>query len=109
MPTIFIVQSNTAPTFALALKRDDSAIDLTSASLVELIIKNRNTGTITNSGHQQCTISSPATAGNIIYTAQATDFPEEAMYLGEVKITYSGGSIERLYEQVQFPARANYG
>lgn len=99
MSAIFLnVETNTAPTVNLTLEHNGVAIDLTGASVI-LVIVNANTGIVTNSGHQSCTITS-AISGKVSYTAQATDFPAGGRYTGGVKITYPSGQVERLYENI---------
>ena len=99
---LLIVEENTAPAINITLNRDGDAIDLTNVSSVDLYIVNGTT--TTNTGHTSCTIVSP-TAGTITYTAQSADFANPATYDCEVKITYTDGSIERIYESFIIKAR----
>lgn len=102
--SIFVtVQNNTDPTYTLNLVRaDDSVIDLTDASRVDLYIKNRDTNATTNGSNTQCTISSAA-GGIVTYAPQSGDFPDVAVYVGQIKITRNSGKVERLADLVQFP------
>lgn len=105
MPVNFkIVEDNTAPAYQITCTRDGTAIDLTGAS-VNLIIQQRSTGTITNTGHQTASLVTAA-SGIISYTAQAGDFPAAGNYVADVKVTYSGGGIEILYQQAKFKVRS---
>lgn len=99
---ILLVEDNTAPNIVITLKRDGSAIDLTSASSVELFIN--KDGVITNTGHTSCTITTPA-SGIVTYTPQAADFATAASYQAEVKITYADASVETVYEKFTIKAR----
>lgn len=99
-----IVEDNTAPAYQITCQRDGVAINLTGAT-VELIIENKSTGSITNTGHQSCTIIT-ATSGIISYAAEAGDFSSAGTYTGDVKVTYNGGGIEILYGQVKWKVRA---
>lgn len=101
---VLAVEDNTAPNLDITLERDGTVIDLTGAT-VELITSKANTGEVTNTGHQSCTIVPPATGGVIRYTRQAADFPDEGRYLGEVKITYLGGTVERLHNLLNIIVR----
>lgn len=104
MSSIFLtVTANTQPNLALTLERDGAAINLSGAT-VSLIITDADTGEVTNSGHQSCTITS-AVAGTITYTATATDFTDEGRYTGEVLVNYGGSNVERLFEKVIIVAR----
>lgn len=100
----FTVAANTAPTRSITLEHNGSGIDLTGAS-VSLVIKDYNTKEITNAGHQTCTITTAA-SGIVSYTQAAADFPSEGLYTGDAKITYPGGAIETLYEQIVVIVRA---
>lgn len=97
------VVGNTAPTFVITCTRDGSAIDLTGAT-VTLILK-KSGGSITNTGHQTCTLVTAA-SGVISYTATSVDFPNAGRYIGDVRVVYSGGGIEILYQQARWVARA---
>ena len=99
----YIVEDNTAPAYQITCERDGEAIDLTGSS-VTLIIKSKSSGSITNTGHQTCTLVTAA-SGIISYTAESTDFPSAGRYVGDVKVTYSGGGIEILYSQVKWKVR----
>lgn len=106
MATFRTVQGNTSPTYTLTLERDSgtgtaTAIDLTGASVV-LIIKGG--GVITNAG-SVCVVSSAA-GGIIQYTPVAADFPSPGTYKADAKITFADASVEIVYEQAKFKARA---
>lgn len=98
-----VVATNTAPSYTITCKRNGTAISLADASTVTMIIKNKTTGSITQSG-KNCAITTPA-SGIITYTSDVTDFPSKGKYVGDVKITYSGGGVERLYKQVTWLVR----
>lgn len=100
----FIVENNTAPAYQITCERDGTAIDLTGAS-VDLILQNKSNATITNTGHQGCSLVT-ATAGIISYTALSTDFDDAGTYVGDIKITYNGGGVEILYNQAKWKVRS---
>lgn len=103
--TFLTVCGNQEPPLQFTLQNDGTAIDLTNASRVDLIIASDNTGDVTNTGHQECTIVSPVTSGVVRYTQNAADCATEGRYIGEAKITYSGGRVQILHEQVVLIAR----
>lgn len=103
MATFKIVNENTAPNYTITCTRDGTAIDLTAATDVSLIIQQRSTSSITQSG-RAATITT-ASSGIITYTALSTDFPEGGTYVADIKVTYSGGGIEILYNQAKFKVR----
>lgn len=99
----YIVTENTAPAYQITCERDGDAIDLTGAS-VNLIIQQKSTGDVTNTGHQTCSLVTAA-SGIISYTAESTDFPDAGRYKADVEVTYSGGGVEVLYNQAVFKVR----
>lgn len=98
-----IVEDNTAPDYVITCTRDGDAIDLSSASAVTLIIKNKSSGTITQAG-KAATITTAA-SGIITYRADATDFPSAGIYVADIVVTWSSGT-EILYSQAKFKVRA---
>lgn len=90
------VEDNTAPNIVLTLQRNGTVIDVTGAT-VSLIIAKRDDGSITNTGHQTCTVTDGEN-GLVTYTPQAADFADPGRYYCEVKIDYVGGKVERMYE-----------
>lgn len=106
-PNFWIVETNTAPAYVITCVRTangvSSAIDLTG-STVELILVQKSTGDVTNTGHQSASIVT-AGSGIISYTAQAADFPTKGTYKADIKVTYGSGGIERLYDQAIWKVR----
>ena len=99
-----IVEDNDAPSYTITCKRNGTAIDLTDASTVQLVIQKKSDSSITQSG-KNATITTAA-SGIITYTADTTDFPTAGVYVADVKITYSSGSTEILYSQLKFKVRS---
>lgn len=100
------VEDNTAPPIVLTLERDNgdgttTAINVTGCTVALIINLN---GTVTNTGHQSCSLTTP-TSGIVTYTTQTADFATPGTYNCEVKITYGDGTIETLYEKFQVKAR----
>lgn len=105
MPVNFkIVEDNTAPNYVITCTRDGTAIDLSDATSVVLIIKSKSSNTITQAG-KAAVISTPA-SGIITYTADSTDFPSAGTYVADVKVTYTGGGVEILYQQAKWKVRS---
>lgn len=98
-----IVEDNTAPDYQITCTRGGTAIDLSTASAITLIIKNKSSGTITQAG-KAATITTPA-SGIITYRADATDFPSAGKYVADIKVTWSSGT-EILYGQAVWKVRA---
>lgn len=104
---ILDVSENTTPNYAVTVQNNEVDIDLTNVISVELIIINGKTGDVTNTGHQSCTITD-ADDGQVVYSPVSTDFPSAGRYRGEVKISFTGGAIERLNETIDFAIRENF-
>lgn len=98
------VEDNTAPALQITLKRNGRGIDLTGAT-VTLAIQNKRTKTITNTGHQACALVAED-EGVISYPVEDGDFNEPGDdYIAEVKITYSSGKVERIYDMLSISVR----
>ena len=96
------VEDNTGPPLLITAERDGVVINLTG-STVELIIAKGTT--ITNAGHQACTIITP-TSGVVQYDMQVGDFATPGNYKADLRIIYGDGTYEVLYEQLKFKVRA---
>lgn len=103
-PNFFIVEDNTAPSYVITCTRDGSALDLTIATDVSLIIQRKSDKVITQTGNSA--VITTAASGIITYTAQATDFPSKGKYVADIKITYAGGGIEIMYGQAVWQVRS---
>lgn len=98
---IKLVAANTAPPMLLTLDRNGVAIDVTGCTCTLKIVS--PSGTTTNSG-SSLTLVTP-TAGIVQFTPIAADFPTAGTYTSEVKIVYTGGGVERLYQFQKFKVR----
>lgn len=98
-----IVEDNTAPDYVITCTRDGAALNLADAAEVLLIIQRKSDGVITQTG-KSATVVTPA-SGIIRYTADATDFPSKGIYVADIKVTYSGGGVEILYNQAKWKVR----
>lgn len=100
--TLKITEQNTTPPFDVTCKRDGVVINLTTASLVELIISKN--GVQTNAGHEACTVTDAAN-GVVEYVPEATDLVGAAKFTCDVEITYNNGKNEVLYDQLKIKTR----
>jgi hypothetical protein len=100
----YTVVGNENPSLEIQLKRDNVIIDLTTATNVDLILKNARTQAIVNTGRQTCNITQPA-SGIVEYDQETGDFTESGTYIGDVEVTYSDTEKERLYQQLIVFAR----
>lgn len=92
------VEGNLEPALELTARRRTGPIDLTGCT-VNLIILNPKTKTITNTGHQGCTLTSDPTTGIVHYNVQAGDFPNPDIdYKAELQIIHANTKPEILYD-----------
>lgn len=105
--TFLTVTGNQEPPLRFTLQNNSVPINLVDASRVDLILASDDSQLVVNSGHQACSIVSPATSGVVDYTQNENDFLLAGRYVGEAKITYNSGRIQILHEQVIVIARAD--
>lgn len=91
------VVGNDSPSLVITCERNDTAIDVTSAT-VTLIIKNERTGSTTNTV-QTCSLTTPG-SGIVTYAPVVADFPTQDRYIGTIKIVFPGGKTEYLPERI---------
>jgi len=103
MPKLFSVEANTAPTIIITLLRSNSPINLSGCS-VDMYMN--LAGTVINSGHTSCAITTPA-SGLITYTLAAGDTATPGTYQCECKITYGDTTVETVYQTFELVVRAN--
>jgi hypothetical protein len=99
------VEQNTAPPLVLTAKRSNVVINL-SGCTVTLVITKGNT--ITNIGHQVCTITDSAN-GIVSYVRQAVDTPTSGKYKCDLVVTYGDSTVETLYDILVLNARKKSG
>lgn len=103
-PNFFIVAGNTAPDYTITCTRSGTAIDLSTAIQVDVILYNNTSKSQTNSGHTQASIETVA-SGIISYGAQTGDFPSKGTYVADIQVTWIGEGVEILYNQATFKVR----
>lgn len=103
MAKLFTVKSNSEPSIIITLERSGTAIDVTGAT-VDLFI-NLN-GTVINTGHTSCALTTPV-SGIVTYDLTAADTATPGLANCEVRITYSGGGVETIYQKFQLNIRDN--
>lgn len=100
------VAGNTAPPLLITCERQNadgtfSPINLTGCAVI-LTIKG-STVTQTNG---VCTVATPASSGVVQYVPLAGDFPVAGSYKGDVRVYYTDGTMEILYDTLKVKARA---
>jgi len=108
MATIKLVRNDTAPQLRLTLTNSQTgaAINLTNAT-VTLHLRAVNTTTLLLS--RNATILSPATDGIAVIAWQPTDLDlEPGDYEGEIEVTLADGSVETLFNPLQFTVREEF-
>lgn len=108
MATIKLVRNDTAPQLRLALtdSQTGGAIDLTGAT-VALHLRAVNTTTLLLT--RNAVIQSPTTAGIAILAWQTGDLDLDAGdYEGEIEVTLADGTVETLFNPLQFTLREEF-
>lgn len=107
MAKIKRVQNDTGPDFPFSVARPDGTVpDLTGAT-VNFIIQ-APSGTVTNTGHQACTMTDLVT-GEGYYSFLAGDLAEAGDYTCDLQVTDAGGKIETVQKPITINARAEAG
>lgn len=108
--TFYLVKDDNAPQVKATITREDdgSIVDLTGCTLVLKFRKKGGTTTLfTLSG-----INEPATnyaKGIVLFSFGATDLDlDSGYYEGEIEITYPSGTVETIYELLNFKLRADF-
>jgi hypothetical protein len=108
MATIKLVRNDTAPQLRLTLtdSQTGAAINLTSAT-VTLHLRAVNTTTLLLT--RNAVIQAPATSGIAIIVWQPSDLDREpGDYEGEIEVTLADGTVETLFNPLQFTIREEF-
>jgi len=108
--TFYLVKDDNAPQVKATITREDdgSIVDLTGCTVVLKFRKKGSTTTLfTLSG-----VNNPATnyaKGIVLFSFGATDLDlDSGYYEGEIEITYPAGTVETIYELLNFKLRADF-
>mgnify|MGYP000943571671 CR=1 FL=1 len=101
---IYMVEGDTAPDRTFNITRSGAAVDLSSAT-VKLVIVDTGTGLVTNGGHQECDINSPATAGIVTYLFDDGDIASPNVHFGDIVATYGSGQVETDFDRILIHVR----
>lgn len=101
------VQGDTAPDWEFSLARPDGSVPDLSGATVKFIIESP-TGTVTNTDHQECTVTDEA-AGEGYYQFVDGDLSEDGTYTCDLEITYANGEVETAPQPIQIVARPQAG
>ena len=96
-----LVKNDTAPRLNFTLTQNDTAIDLTG-STVRFKFRKQGGSTLFS---RTCTINSPSTLGTCYYDWQSGDLANTGFHLGEVEITFPGGSVQTSKDFIKFDVR----
>jgi hypothetical protein len=105
---LLTVEGNEAPDIFLQLKRNGQPINLTGLS-VDLLLKDTDTDTVVNTGHQGCTLGNDSYGveeGGVSYSPASGDLPANSRLMGAARINHVDDKPEILYEQVLIIVRA---
>lgn len=104
MVKLKLVKGDTMPNLVFTVKRGGVVVNLGTATAT-FVIKPAGGGTQVNAGHDSVAMTSPS-EGIITYTFNATDLATAGEYVGELKITFSEGVIQTLYDKVHMTVRS---
>jgi hypothetical protein len=96
-----LVKNDTGPRLNFTLTQNSAAINLTGATVR---FKFRKQGAASTLFSRPCTIVS-AVAGTCYYDWQSGDLASTGVHLGEVEITFPGGSVQTSKDFLKFEVR----
>ena len=105
---IYLVQGDTGPQIKATLTRDDTgaAEDLSDVSTVKLHFRKKYTDTVLFSITGSVT---NASNGIVIFAFTGSQLDIDAgEYEGEIEVTFNSGSIETVYEVIDFALRNDF-
>lgn len=110
MDTLYLVQGDNGTQVKIEITRDDTGlpVDLTGATPT-LKFKKKNTGNVLASINSAVTDLDDLAAGIAIFqfTSETLDI-NAGDYVAEVEVTFDDGTIETIYEELQFTVREDY-
>ena len=110
MSTFFLVQGDNGSQIKATITRSDTgaAVDLSSAT-PRLKFKKRNTSTVLTTIDSFTSVTEDQEAGICQFAFNTAALNINAGdYVGEIEITFSDGTIETVYEELEFTLREDY-
>lgn len=110
METLFLVQGDNGSQVKVEITRDDTglAVNLVG-STPTLKFKKKNTANVLASINSSVTDTDDLEAGVAIFQFNSSALEINAGdYVGEIQITFDDGTIETVYEELQFTLREDY-
>ena len=106
MSKFFLVKNDNGSRIKATITRSDTgvAVDLSDAT-PKLKFKKKNTGTVSSS----TTVTADKEAGICQFAFSGTDLNiNSGDYVGEIEITFSDGTIETIFEELDFTVREDF-
>lgn len=110
MNTLYLVQGDNGTQVKIEITRDDTGlpVDLTGATPA-LKFKKKNTGTVLATINSAVTDLEDLEAGIAIFQFTAETLAITAGdYVAEIEVTFDDGTVETVYEELQFTVREDY-
>jgi hypothetical protein len=110
MDTLYLVQSDNGTQLKVEITRDDTGlpVDLTGATPT-LRFKKKNTGVILTDINSSSFSSNDLEAGIAVFQFNAAALAITAGdYVAEIQVTFTDGTVETVYEELQFVVREDY-
>tara|TARA_R110000744_G_scaffold211644_1_gene330756 strand:- start:1966 stop:2310 length:345 start_codon:yes stop_codon:yes gene_type:complete len=110
MSKFFLVKNDNGSRIKATITRSDTgvAVDLSNAT-PKLKFKKKNTGTLLSTLASSTTSSANKEAGICEFVFTGTDLNiNSGDYVGEIEITFSDGTIETIFEELDFTVREDF-
>ncbi len=110
MSTFFLVQNDNGSQIKATITRSDTGavVDL-SAATPKLKFKKKNTGTVLSTISSSTTVTADKAAGICQFTFSGSELDiVSGDYVGEIEITFSDGTIETIFEELEFTVREDF-
>lgn len=110
MDTLYLVQSDNGSQIKIVITRDDTgaAVDLTNATPT-LKFKKKSTSSVLASINSSTSLESELEAGIALFQFDTSALNITAGdYVGEVQVSFADGSVETVYEELDFVVREDY-
>ena len=110
MSKFLLVKNDNGSRIKATITRSDTgvAVDLSNAT-PKLKFKKKNTGTLLSTLASSTTSSANKEAGICEFVFTGTDLNiNSGDYVGEIEITFSDGTIETIFEELDFTVREDF-
>lgn len=110
MDTLYLVQGDNGSQIKVEITRDDTGLPVNlTGSTPTLKFKKKNTANVLSEINSAVVSSDDLVAGIAIFQFNTSELNITAGdYIGEIQVTFDDGTIETVYEELQFTVREDY-